>query len=285
MSNMYQEWNLLAEKIQSLLNVSTFLYHTFQINSSDTGNAMKKIRENANNNLELIIKFKNDFVSSLPKEALASIDNFISTCKPVDAQNTKDIQKALTEALLVNLALLVNDVSYYLNNNQIRIRKTVEIAFKHLQRQLVADKSVKALWEDKTNQETDFEKLGGAHLLLHKIWGFKVNAEGQRTDLVLSEQRIEPSDSLYQSVDGLILTEWKVVKNQNDLMPKINQAKNQAKKYASGVLGAIELSTHRYLVMVSSDLLDIPEDFIEDEITYRVINIAFSPKTPSKSRA
>lgn len=282
MSNMYQEWNLLSQKIQSLLNVCTFLHGAFQV-SSDAGGAMKHISKNANNNFTLITKFKNDFGSNLPKEALASIDNFISNCKPVDVKSTKGMQRASTETLLVSLALLENDVSYYLNNTQIRIRKTVEIAFQHLQRQLIADKSVKTLWEDKANRETDFEKLGGAHLLLHKIWGFKVNGEGQRTDLVLSE-RVESSNFLYQSVDGLILTEWKVIDTQKDLTDKINQAKGQVKKYAKGVLGAIELSTHRYLIMVSSDWLDVPEDFIEEEVTYRIINIAFSPKTPSKSR-
>ena len=43
------------------------------------------------------------------------------------------------------------------------IRKTVEIAFQHLQRLLIVDDNIKKLWKNK--KEPDLEKLGGTHLL------------------------------------------------------------------------------------------------------------------------
>lgn len=134
----------------------------------------------------------------------------------------------------------------------------------------------------KSKRELVFEKLGGTHLLLHRIWAFKIDAAGERTDLVLAE-RIAQDNILYQSVDGLVLTEWKRVENQSDLESRIQAAKTQAKKYSQSSLVNIELSNHRYLVMVSEDYLDIPNDeMVDGNITYRVINIAYKPSTPSK---
>nr|MDQ2995414.1 hypothetical protein [Pseudomonadota bacterium] len=149
--------------------------------------------------------------------------------------------------------------------------------------QLVADPSVRKIWDDPNLKEPAFEKLGGAHLLLHKIWGFKINAVGERTDLVFADKLSTESD-LYNSVDGLVLTEWKVIRSLAQTEKIIKEAKNQAEKYTKGSLAAIELSNYRYLVIVSEKRL--PEDgekIIEGDVTYKIINIAYNPDPPSKS--
>lgn len=178
---------------------------------------------------------------------------------------------------------LKSNITYHLSNMQEKIRKSVEIAFGHLQRQLVADSSIRETWS-RCKHETDFEKLGGSHLLSHKLWGFKIDAVGERTDLVLSE-KIEDDDPLYKSVDGLVLTEWKVVRDSADYRSQIENAKKQVKRYSSGALGAVELSNYYYLVLVSQDYLKIDNNCIQEaENTYRIVNIAYAPSSPSRSK-
>ena len=63
---------------------------------------------------------------------------------------------------------------------------------------------------------------------------------------------------------------------------KIDEAYRQAKNYAAGSLGGFELELHRYLVLVSSDLLEMPDDRLDGRVLYHHINIAVSPTAPSK---
>ena len=84
-----------------------------------------------------------------------------------------------------------------------------------------------------------------------------------------------------KSSTALVLTVWKVVKNRNELHAKIDEAYKQTKIYKSGVLGGIELTKYRYLVMVSEKNMDMPSDIIEDMIVYRLINVTVNPDKPS----
>jgi hypothetical protein len=200
---------------------------------------------------------------------------------------TKELKRDLTVTLIIALKSLEAEISYFFNDTQARIRKTVDVAFAHLQRQIVVDEAIRNQWVEKwddAKREERFEKLGGVHLLYHKIWTFKVNAEGERTDLILSIP-LDAGDVLYKSAEGLILTEWKKVKSQKQLNEKIGEAKNQADRYRKGSLASVELSNYCYLVMVSKNHFDIPDPnpFLENGTTYHIINIACSPKTPSKS--
>lgn len=64
----------------------------------------------------------------------------------------------------------------------------------------------------------------------------------------------------------------------------ILQAKNQAKRYSKGSLSSLELSSVRYLVIVSEKhVKDLPSEINEDNLIYRIVNIAYNPSTPSKS--
>ena len=275
-----QEWNLISDEIKSLLNVSTFLYSTFKVNSSDEYNAMSSIGECSADIIDHVSKFKVNFEPILPESALQCLMAFFAKNNRVIPNQVPELTRKFINTRLVRLAVLEANLSYCLNDTQTQIHKTVEIAFSHLQRQLIADTFVNQSWCREGNKEIDFEKLGSAHLLLHKIWAFKVDAKGERTDLILSEP-IKKDDPLYQSVDGLVLTEWKVVDKSSELDKQIHRAKKQVDRYAGGSLGTLELSTCRYLIMVSKEFLKT-ENIVENGITYRVINIAYSPSIPSR---
>ena len=82
--------------------------------------------------------------------------------------------------------------------------------------------------------------------------------------------------------ETLVLTEWKLVHTEAELEQKIKQAHAQANRYASGILAGLELAQYRYLVLVSEPVLDMPPYESEADITYRHINIAVKPNSPSR---
>ena len=151
-----------------------------------------------------------------------------------------------------------------------------------MQRLIVVDEDVRKKWVNAFNtHETICEKLGSLHLLSHGVWAFKADATGGKTDLILNEPL--PSESLIESAaETLVLTEWKLVKSPEDLQAKIQEAKKQAEIYSTDVLGGIEIRNYRYLVMVSEKRLKMPDDSIKNATTYRHINIAVNPGSPSQ---
>jgi hypothetical protein len=97
----------------------------------------------------------------------------------------------------------------------------------------------------------------------------------------------EPTEDLSHEqryADGLVLTEWKTASSQNKVASKFREAREQAAKYVRGALGGNELRAYRYAVGVTWDRAIAPEDHLDDEITYRHINIAVKPATPSRGR-
>lgn len=176
-----------------------------------------------------------------------------------------------------------SEISYLLSDKQEQIRNRSDRAFAHLQRSIVADPDIRSKWLKAFDQgEVACEKLGSVHLLSHGIFGFKVNAEGERTDLVFQDILTGPL-SQQSYADGVVLTEWKKAKNSKDIECQFSAAKSQAGRYASGALGGIELTNYRYLVVVSKEFgPKIPDSTLEGVI-YRHVNIAVEPSSPSKS--
>ena len=160
----------------------------------------------------------------------------------------------------------------------------VEGAFAHLQRLLMVDAITRTRWSDAFEEgEVACEKLGAVHLLLHGIWAFKIDAGDQRTDLVLGEP-FDLDDDQLRAARGLVLTEWKRVTVASDLQGKCGDARKQLKRYGSEALSPVELRTTRYIPVLSKARLAMPDNFVENGITYRHINIAVAPKTPAKSK-
>src|SRR5262249_1780914 len=114
-------------------------------------------------------KFKGDYYSLLPGEAVRALDEL--------AENNKKLQElkrsgiVLLAAQIGLLAAARIQLDYVLTDSDIPRRRLVERAFLHLRRSLVVDDSLQARWmrafEDTTKSETLCEKLGSVHLLAH----------------------------------------------------------------------------------------------------------------------
>lgn len=152
-------------------------------------------------------------------------------------------------------------LSFLLSDVQESIRSRSERAFSHLQRSIIVDEDLREKWNKAFESgEVACEKLGAIHLLLHGIWAFKVDAIGARTDLVFQEAAGDfIADQRY--AEGFVLTEWKKA-------AKDSQSDQRFEGYAQGPLGAIELTGYRYLVVVSRQQVDIPDDLREGGIVY-----------------
>jgi hypothetical protein len=153
------------------------------------------------------------------------------------------------------------------------VRNLVERAFTHLQYSIIADSHVRATWNSAFNEgEAACERLGGTHLLLHGIWAFKTNAPGEPSDLVLGT-RLEITPQVERAAEGLVLTEWKVVREPKELTSKAAEAFIQARLYGMGSLAGFELATRRYLVIVSKDRLTMPQSRFEGLVRYQYENV------------
>jgi hypothetical protein len=184
---------------------------------------------------------------------------------------------------IVVLSCLRHELEYFLHDRNALLRSATERAFEHLQRLIVVDATVRATWQRAfAAGEVECEKLGAVHLLWHGIWGFKSDAAGEKTDLVLGE-RVDVAAAT-RSASGLVLTEWKVVRVEKELLSAVERGEHQAKRYASGSVAALELRTVRYIVCVSKDHLDMPPDRESRGVTYRHVNIAVDPTSPSVTK-
>lgn len=276
MRTIYTQWESLSAKLTGLINAVTLFY---QIPEKDHLGTATLLKNEIKNNIALIINFKT--YADIPQLSELINDFYNSNSSILNDSTRGVIGDQQNIKLIINLSLLKDNIDYFFKDSQTYIRKTVEIAFQHLQRSLIVDQSLRKIWQEDL-KEVHFEKLGSTHLLLHRVWAFKVDATGERTDLVLSE-KLDENNPLYECADGLVLTEWKYVKNPDQMDTLIDQAKAQTKLYSGSSLSAVELSNYYYLVMVSQDLFLHRPKTITDESgkIFRVINIAFSPSSPS----
>jgi hypothetical protein len=166
-------------------------------------------------------------------------------------------------------------------------RRTIERSFLHLNRILIVDMNVRdrCRKEFESKGEIGVEKFGAIHLLSHGIWAFKIDAVGERTDLILGEPLKNIQDDVHRTAQVLALTEWKIIAEKKNINHVASDALRQAKLYASGSLLALELEKWRYLVLVSLERIPVSPDYEEAGITYRYINIAIDPLSPSKQKA
>jgi hypothetical protein len=273
------EWKAIADRISGMLDAARFCLET---RSDDPyGVAEKHLLPQAQGVFTSIQLFSKSYGSSLPEIAAECLAEFLE--KSGQYFTSKDQEPRL--ALQFRVTTLVSfraEFSYLLTDTAAFARRLSERAFMHIQRCIVADTHERERWKDSFNQgEAACEKLGAARLLLHGIWAFKVNAEGERTDIVFSEP-ICNREEVEQSADALVLTEWKIVKSGTELQNKLALAKNQASRYSTGVLAGLELARYRYLVVVSGKVLRMPADDHDGNLIYRHINISVDPDTPSR---
>ncbi len=279
------DWQALHSRIQGLLDAGTFFFRSVQTSSADDRSVKKKVLlKNAKKIFDALNGFKVGYESILPTAAYDSLNRFLTddeiktlNFNPSESQARGNVQLALT-----SLAAFCSEFSYLIADTQVIARRITERAFIHLQRSIVVDSEIRSKWITSFESgEPACEKLGAVHLLSHGVWAFKANAVGGQTDLILNES-LPPLSIIESAADVLVLTEWKKVKKESELDAKILEAKKQTDIYSLGVLGGIELTNYRYLIMISEKMMKMPDDRIDGIVTYRHINIAVDPEDPSK---
>jgi hypothetical protein len=228
-----EHWRSLAARIRSLTNAG-LLYAQFQTSSTtDTFGAGKHLGKQCQNVLGAIGSFAQSYAKTLPTEASAALKGFLEGDQAKVIRDAGAAREARTA--LVMLAAIESEISYLLADQQEFIRARSERAFLHLQQLLAVDEDVRAKWKAAyETRETACEKLGAVHLLWHGIFAFKVNANGASTDLIFGDL-VEPSFE-QRGVEGLVLTEWKLVKSAQTAQKCFDEARIEADLYKQGPL-------------------------------------------------
>ena len=286
--NWQIEWQALSARIQGILDAGSFFYKALHHSSEDARSVNKKVLlKNAEKIFQNLQEFYGKYYKNgLPRPAVDCLYCFLNQQEFIGRENifnpSRNFESANVQFSLTSFAALRSEFNFIIADTQFIARKITERAFIHLQRCIVVDEEVRQKWQNAFNDhETKCEKLGALHLLYHGVWAFKADATGGKTDLILSEP-FPPEAVIESAADTLVLTEWKLVKSTSDLQRKIQEAQKQAEIYCSDVLGGVEIRNYRYLVMVSEERLTMPNDNIKDGTTYRHINIAVSPGSPSQ---
>jgi hypothetical protein len=284
------EWKAISAQIQGLLEASRFYVDSLQALSQKTDRMRDYLRVGDRELLPHIEKicdtlrtFRDDYKNSIPSGAAESLDAVLNK---IENGFPNLVGTDAFHHVHVRVTLLVSfraEFEYHLSDTAAVAMRLSERAFSHLQRSIVADKEFQRKWvEAFKKDEPACEKLAAVHLLLHGIWAFKVGVAGERTDLVINDP-IRQSSFIEQTAEALVLTEWKRVLSPNKTAAMAGKARKQAARYAGGALGGIELARYRFIVLVSKEYLELPEDRSENGIVYRHINVAVHPKSPSKS--
>lgn len=273
------EWNALSARISGAIDAGRFYLAVVSIDKHDKVVADKLLIPQAIAIIETLRNFRKIHSSRLPRDGLACLDRELAKAEAfTSGKGYFGVEQTLTY-----LAMLRAEFDHAIADHSAIARSLTERAFSHLQRSLIADESLRERWRAAfAKREEHCERLGAVHLLSHGIWAFKANAADKagRTDLILGTP-MRSTDEAERSAEALVLTEWKKVQAEDDPGQKADEAQEQAQLYAAGVLGAFELAEARYIVLVSRDMLSAIEDRQAGEVTYRVVNIAIEPSTPS----
>ena len=282
---MYIEaWRAIADRIRGLSEAAQ-LHKSYP---QDSFGRVRGLRAHAQGILSSLGSYRDRFRQALPPEALATIDDLLKQVGDLltmatGGHTSAELRDEAVFSTIFHLGIFANLMTAALAGVQLPLRALSDRAFQHLQRLIVVDDEVKRKWQAAfAKHEVECEKLGAVHLLGHGIWAFKIDASGGRTDLVYQE----PAGGLIkeqQYAEGFVLTEWKIAKSATEAERKGREAREQTKRYKSGVLGGTELTGYRYIVVVSEKEVKLPETLTEDGVEYRHVKIVVNPSTPSKA--
>jgi hypothetical protein len=286
------QWFYLSTRIGSLLDAARFLVSTFTKDKQDFYAANIEIRRNAEAVVKQIEIFQNhDGLPDLVRDRLkAFLDLYRAHEEALEKQkNTINPPNDLDRMqwLLTVLAALRSELDYVLSDFETVTRSLVNRAFEHLKRCIRADDDFGERWRKAyAKDETACEKLGAVHLLHHGIWTFKANGPGSRTDLVLGTPIVDKDlPEIERASNALVLTEWKLIRNESELNRKANEAYKQAVDYGESLLAGFELASRRYLVLVSEKQLPrldpLPDSQLGRLVIYEYVNIPVSPLNTS----
>lgn len=228
-----------------------------------------------------VSKFSEDYADVIPPSATTVLAALLYGPPPLPQTGA---ELSTWQAAINAIAALIGkraEVSMALLDYDSLGRQRTARAFEHLARSIIVDDGLKARWETAfQTDEVACERLGAVHLLLHGIWAFKVDAIGERTDLVLQE-KLDITRTVAEATDFMVLTEWKLVRNIGELSSKADEGRHQAARYSRSSLAATELAAIRYIVLVTQYGVVVPADIADGSRIYRFVNIAVSPESPS----
>lgn len=280
---MYVEaWRAIADRIRGLAEAIE-LHKSYP---QDSLGCARGLRAHVEGVLSSLRSYRDRFREALPPEALTAIDDLLEQVGKLLAMATggqtgPELRDEAVFSAIFQLRIFASLMTAALADVQLPLRALSDRAFQHLQRVIVVDDEVRRKWQAAfAKGEVECEKLGAVHLLGHGIWAFKVNASGGRTDLVYQE----PTGSLIkeqQYAEGFVLTEWKIVKSAAEAETKCREAREQTKRYTSGVLGGTELTGCRYIVLVSEKEIKLREAMKDGGVEYKYTNIVVDPSAPS----
>jgi len=276
------QWKSLAARMRGLISAGELYSRSLSVDSIDMYGTGRSLKKRAANLLVALAGFRDQFQTLLPRAADEALENLYNDTASLVVENSfGPLVPPQVISVLVRFAAFESEITFLLSDDQISIRSRSELAFAHLRRQIVVDESVRLKWEASFNAgEVACERLGAIHLLSHGIWAFKVNAEGGRTDLVYQEI-VRDLGGDQRFAEGLVLTEWKLLRDGESAADKFAQARAQARSYAAGVLAGTELVGFRFAVVVSKTDVVVPVDVIDGGVLYRHVHVPLSPRLPS----
>jgi hypothetical protein len=278
-----EQWKALSARIHGLTEAAEQDARFFGLTNS--GN-WRFLSSQTRELIESIATFKSTLDSAHVPSAARAIGRVLFLDRILAVQEkaaiaTAELEVQTVRSCLVALRAFDAELTYLLSDNQQALRARSERAFQHLARQIVVDEEVRKRWQLALGAgEVRCELLGAVHLLAHGIYAFKADAKGARTDLIFTEPRDVGSPETY--ADALVLTEWKVARDQRPAEAKFIEAKVQAQQYATGALAGNELRTYRYVIVVTERRVVPPPDELINGVTFRCLNIAVNPESPSR---
>jgi hypothetical protein len=273
-----EEWRAFSAHIEGL-KTAAGLNVQYGISADGYGRT-KRLGEHCKRLLANLREFRTRFGTVLPRLVVSRLDEFFKDDGPVIEKAYGREDDAIPHSIVV-LVALAGELEQLLSDQQQILRSRTELAFAHLQRLIIVDPDVKKKWTEAFDGsgESACEALGSVHLLWHQILAFKIDAKGARTDLVFPEPL--SSELHARSSVALVLTEWKVASDEKIAQQRFGEAHRQADLYRQGVLATAELTNTRYLIVVSKKQVRTPDDDLAGGVTYRHVNIAIDPDTPS----
>lgn len=275
------ESRLLSNRIAGLLEGGKFVLETAKAGESDHFGVTSELIHHARRIVDDLERLGGRHGEALPVPAQVLLREFIQYFR-------KTFERAVEwtgiQGTLTALASFRAEFDFLLADSEVVARSLVDRAFIHLNRSLVMNSDLRRLWREALEAgEPAIEGLGAVHLLSFGVWAFKVSGTGERTDLVMGTP-LTDMGPVGKAAEALVLTEWKIVRDSRQARAAFDQAFAQARRYAVGVLGGLELASRRYMVLVSTDRLELPPAREEGSVTYEPVNIAIDPTTPSRAR-
>jgi len=277
--NWIERWRSLSARIDGFLSAANFVAQCLQAHSILAAGVPQWLRAELDSITVEFRKLHADCSSTMPPEAASALADYFANPPIWSAQGGFD---AVTVQGLAPLFMFRSRFDYLIRDSEVEAQNLTELAFEHLNRLIVASSETKAAWAAAfKGGEVFCERLGAVHLLSHGIWAFKVQAHGGATDLVYNEPLARNIFPLSRVSRAIVLTEWKLVHDADQLQRVAEIARTQAADYAGGILGDLELKRIRFIVLVGQHKLTPPDDVVVEKVVYRHVFISVNPQVPS----